>query len=251
MPDCIESKTEFGRCPSAVSELFLLGTVHCDPKGFSRTRLFLERYRPGLILVEISEFALKFRKQHSCSLRKTFVDRVRAVSKKLKIEFGKAMKHPQISSILRQIIIPFEYRASAAYAGKTGTELVIVDHSEFSREWIEKTWPEMMSISNIEKLLQLESAEQSIPSLYRRAWKRIREGPSLPEKTPADMLRRQERENLISQKIISALEPFSMEKAVYIGGWWHLSSGGSVKTIRELLGIGLDSCGLLDREIDA
>jgi len=227
--------------------LILLGTVHSDPKGFSRTRAFLEAHGPDLIMVEISPFALKFRKERSSELRKAFLERLRTVSRKLKIEFAVALKHVQIASILRQIGIPYEYRASAAYAKKTGIDLIAVDYSEFSREWIE-TWPEMTATANIERLLELESAAPPVASLYAQAARRIGGVPLLPEILPGgDAPSWQERERYMADEITSALGRLSPERPVYIGGWWHLSCEGSIKTLRELLGIGAESCLLLDR----
>ncbi len=224
--------------------LILLGTVHCDPRGFSRTRAFLESYGPDLLLVEISPFALKFRKEHASELRKTFLESLRTVCQKLKIEPRKALKHVQIASILRQIGIPFEYRASAAYAKRAGIELIAIDYSEFSREWI-ATWPEMISAENIEVLLGLESEAPPVSSLYARAARRI--GRSCPENLPppGDARGWQEREKHMASQIVSVLEQFNPKRPVYIGGWWHLSCGESVRTLRELLGIGAASCWLL------
>jgi len=240
-----------GRCRSSsgpAARLILLGTVHSDPKGFSRTRVFLERYRPDLILVEISSFALKFRKERSSELRKIFLERLRMVSGKLKIDFGRAVRHVKIASILRQIGVPFEYRASAAYARKTAVDLLDVDYPDFSRQWIEQTWPEMISVQNIERLLELESAGPPVSSLYARAAARIGGGPPLPEiSTETDAAGWREREEYMAAAIGFALERFRPERPVYIGGWWHLSCGGRVKTIRELLGIEAGSCRLLDR----
>ena len=174
--------------------LILLGTVHSDPKGFSRTRTFLEQHRPDLILVEISAFALKFRKEHSSELRKIFLEHLRTISKKLKIEFSRAIKHVQITAILRQISIPFEYRASAAYAKRTGIDLIGVDYSDFSRRWIE-TWQEMISAENIELVCWNWKASGSpVSSLYAQAARRISGEPFRPETRPADALRWQERE---------------------------------------------------------
>jgi len=231
--------------PRISSGLILLGTVHHDPKGFSKTSVFLEDHRPDLILVEISPFALKFRKERSTELRKLFLKRVQMVSQKLNIDFGFAMKHAQICAILRQISIPYEYRASAAYAKKTRGHVIAADYSEFSRKWIE-TWPEMISAENIERLLGLDSAGPTVSSLYARASKRIAGGPSLPETPSSDPLFWQEREKHMASQITSALQRFSPERPVYIGGWWHLCRGGTVETIRELLGIEADSCRLLN-----
>ena len=51
----------------------------------------------------------------------------------------------------------------------------------------------------------------------------------------------------MASEITSAMERFNPERPVYLGGWWHLTCRGSVKTVRELLGIGAASCLLLDR----
>jgi hypothetical protein len=228
------------------SGLILLGTVHCDPKGFSRTRNFLEQYRSDLVLVEISPFGLKFRKEHSRELRKTFLERLRTISSKLQIEFSRAIKHVQITSILCQISMPFEYRASASYAKRTGIDLIGVDYCDFSRRWIE-TWQEMISAENIERLLELERAGQPVCSLYAQAAGRISGEPFRPETRPADPLLWQEREEHMAYEITSALKRFNPVRPVYIGGWWHLCRGTSIKTVRELLGIEAASCRLLDR----
>lgn len=227
------------------SSLVLLGTVHSDPRGFSRARAFLEQYGPDLILVEISPFALKYRKERSAELKKLFVERLGAVSQKMNIELNAVVKHAQIASILRQIGLPYEYRASAAYAKRTGIDLVAVDCSEFSREWIQ-TWREMISAENIERLLEMENARPPTRFFYARAAQGVAGGCALPVPEPADSLRWQERENHMAREIASALARLSPLKPVYIGGWWHLCRGGSVKTIRDLLGIEAASCLLLN-----
>ncbi len=244
---CLKSPDPCRSHSNATAGLILLGTVHSDPRGFSRTRAFLESHGPDLILVEISPFALQFRKERSSELRKTFLERLATVCQKLRIEPDSAMKHVQIASILRQIGIPFEYRASAAYAKSAAAGLIAVDYAEFSREWI-STWPEMISAENIERLLELESAAPQVSSLYAQAARRIGSGSLFLETLPGgNTLRWQEREEYMAAEIISALEHFNPERPVYIGGWWHLSCGGGVKTLRELLGIGAASCLLLNR----
>lgn len=158
---------------------------------------------------------------------------------------GQGAEHAQITSILRQISIPFEYRASAAYAKSAGIELIAVDYSEFSREWI-NTWPEMISAENIELLLELESEAPPVSSLYAKASRKI--AVSCPENLPlCDTPGWQEREEHMAAQILSALDRFNPRRPVYIGGWWHLSCQGKIRTVRELLGIGAASCRLLDR----
>ena len=230
-----------GASPSA-----LLGTVHSDPDGFSRSLSFFEHHKPDLILVEISDFALNFRKERSSGLKELFLERLRSVSRKLGIDFDTALEHAQMASILRQISLPFEYCASSAYAERTGTPLVAVDYSGFSRQWI-MTWPEMISTGNIEVLLGMEKRAPPVFSLYARAARRIYGADTFPELPLADALLWQRREKRMAQKIAAALKRFSPKRPVYIGGWWHLSSGGNIKTLRELFGLNETSCLLLDR----
>ncbi len=247
MCDRIDSKAVIRAASCSGSGLILLGTVHSDPKGFSRTSAFLKAYRPDLIFVEISVFAIAFRKERSRALRKIFLERIGAVSHKLGIDPAKAIRHPQIASILLQISLPFEYRASTAYAMKEGCKLIPVDYSEFSRQWID-TWPEMISEDNIEHLLGLEKSRPRVSSQYAQAARRIKEDSLCGEiRQQGNYPGWQERENHIAAEITSALELFKPDRSVYIGGWWHLSIGGEVKTVRELLNIREADCRLLDR----
>jgi hypothetical protein len=232
--------------PSA--PLLLLGTVHSDPDGFTRSLAFFERYEPDLLLVEISPFGLKFRKERSPGLHELLLQRVGTVSRKLGVDFHTAMAHAQIASILRQISLPFEYRAAAAYAQKAGAPLAAVDYSGFSRKWI-KTWPEMLSARNIELLLGMENREAPVCDLYARAARRIykEDAPFEAGRVDAPLWRR--RETLMAGEIGAALERFTPQRPLYIGGWWHLCRGADIKTIRDLLGIPQTSCVLLDRAV--
>ncbi|MDR3568563.1 MAG: hypothetical protein P4L43_11100 [Syntrophobacteraceae bacterium] len=226
--------------------LTLLGTVHCDPDGFSRSLLFFEHYRPDLILVEISDFAVAFREKRSPELRKLFLERLSSVTQKLSLDLATALAHPQIASILWQISLPFEYSASLAYARRCGVPLVPVDYSGFSRKWI-KTWKQMISSANIETLLSLDNFSPPVFSLYARAAQRIYEEKTFPETQPADGRLWQERENRMSANITAALNRFGPERPVYIGGWWHLCRGENIATLRDLQGVPGASCLLLDR----
>lgn len=231
---------------AAARGLMLLGTVHSDRRGFARTRAFLETYGPDLVLVEISPFGVEFRKKHSVELRKTLRERVGIVDKKLGISHAAALRHSRIADIYRQFGLPFEYRAAATYAKKAAIEVLTVDSSDFSREWI-ATWPEMISEENIELLLGLESTAPRTSALYARAAREIAEGPSGPALHGTDAGIWQKREEYMAAQMVSALERFHPARPVYLGGWWHLTWGGSVRTLREILGVLAGGCVLVDR----
>lgn len=225
----------------------LLGTVHSDRRGFRRTFEFLRDCRPDCILVELSPFALAYRKKEASRLCRLFREHIRTVSKKRSIEFRDALKHPRIRDVFRQLGLPFEYRASVAYARSSCAMVAPVDYSEFSRQWIE-TWPEMISAENVELLLQLQRAAPSVSLQYEQAALRV-SGADLNSDilTGSDAKAWQERERRLADEILRVLAQFRSSKPLYIGGWWHLSIGGPLKTLRELLAVGTTSCFLLDR----
>lgn len=228
-----------------IDRLLLLGTIHSDPQGFRQTTDFLNSRRPDLILVELSKYALAYRIEQGPYLRKLFLERLRDVSRSLGIEYRAALKNWRIAAILRQISLPYEYRASAAFSRKTGAPVVPVDYSDFSREWVE-TWQEMISAENLLHLLQLHDSPIPLSLQYSQAERRIKCAIPEPEFwTLKDYTKWQRREEHIASEILTALARFEPQRPVYIGGWRHLLGNGRVRTIRDILGVELSACRLL------
>lgn len=233
---------------SPAAGLALLGTVHSDPHGFERTEAFLKRHGPDLVFVELSPFALRYRKENARALREDFFQNLHAAAKLAGMDRETALKHARIESILRQIGLPFEYGAASAYGDRAGVQVLAADHSEFSREWI-STWQEMICPENLRELLLMEDTEVPVAARYERAARRIRGAPGGPEIFPGgEIFPWQAREEHIAGEIRSALGRVRPARPLYIGGWWHLaSSGGRVRTLREILEVGPSNCFLLDR----
>lgn len=227
-------------------DIILLGVIHSDPKGRKRTTAFLSRYRPDLILVEISPFALDYRRKNSPRLYREFRKNLRAAADNLSIAYLSALKHPQMTRIGRQLHIPFEYRASAAYCKTTGAEVVPADWSDFSRRWID-TWPELISVENLESLLRLGDTPVLVSKNYDLAARTIVGNSPAPSQDPEEARLWQKREEKISAEILSRIELRKPIRPLYIGGWRHLLSDGPFRTVRDILGIGLSNCFLLDR----
>ncbi len=226
--------------------MVLLGAIHRDPLGFKRTTAFLWRYRPDLILAEISPFALEYRQKNAPRLYREFRANLRTAAESAGINFLAALKHPQISRIGRQLHLPFEYRASAAYCREFGGEVVPVDWSDFSRGWID-TWPELISAANLEVLLRINDRPPSMPESYDLAARIITGRFPAPIQHLDDADRWQTREEHIIETILATLEVRQPIRPVYIGGWQHLTRGGPLPSIRDVLDIELTECFLLDR----
>ncbi len=227
------------------SGLHLLGTVHSDPAGFRRTSEFLVQYAPDLIFVELSPFALSYRKRHSHTLLQSLFRNLRNASAKTHVEYSSAIRHCQVASIVRQISLPFEYRAAKAFSARVGVPVIPVDYSRFSRQWIQ-TWEEMIEEENLKQLLQTEPTCMQSDHQYDVAARWIRGEEVRVQNSLSDAESWQRREEHIAEKINKVLVSIHPERPLCIAGWWHLVSGAKIRTLRDLLGIGLSSCHLLD-----
>jgi pheromone shutdown protein TraB len=232
------------------SRLFLLGTVHRDPDGFGRAARFFRAANPDLILVELSPFARVFRRKHQPSIEKLLRSNLAEAADRRGISLEQAWTHPQISAIRKQIALPFEYRAALGHARRYLKRLLLVDYSAFSKR-LTAAWPELIATDNLAVLLSLPShVSLSASESYLLAARRIYQcnDSAIDAFYPRDkqsIALWQERERYMARQIVAALVVLRPAKAIYIGGWWHLTSAGSIRTLREILGIPLARCILL------
>lgn len=233
--------------PAAATLLVLVGTIHSDPQGYRRTRRLLERHSPDLIFVELSPYGLRYRQDNGSALWRTFSENLRLAARRLAVEPPKARRHRRIDAIARQIKLPFEYRAAAAYASRRGATVIAADSSEFSRQWIE-TWAELISAQNLEILLTMDSTPDPVSRQYDTAARLIRgDVPAPGTLSDKDFSLWQDREEGLARNIRTGLFRNNPVRPLYIGGWMHLMSHGRLRSIRDLLGISLTRCFLLDR----
>jgi pheromone shutdown protein TraB len=238
--------------PAHATRLKLLGTVHGDPRGFRRLHLFLEIHQPDLILIELSPFGWAFRKVNQAGLNRTLTDHLRAAAKAAGYTWNRALAHPEIRAIRRQIALPFEYRASRRYAQAHDKRILLVDRSDFSQALV-ATWPDLLSTSNLALLLTVPPSRHrhAVEEQYRRAHTLLH--------TPSGRVERfrsttecsqevvwQERERSLAERVREAILAVVPPSCVYVGGWEHLSSRDNPKSLRRLLGMPAATCHLLD-----
>lgn len=225
----------------------LLGTVHSDPQGYRKIREFLRRYAPDLIFVELSPYALRYRQENARALWRTFSENFQCAARMLSLDLAAARRHTRVVEITRQITLPFEYRASAAYSVQTSTEIIPADWSEFSMQWIE-TWTELLSVENLQTLLRIENMPIPVSDQYKTAARAMHGLYVCPGLFPgSDTVLWQERERRIARTILDCLAHSRSERPLYIGGWMHLVAGCMFQHLRDLLGVGQAKCFLLDQ----
>ena len=235
--------------PEVLARLRLVGTVHGDPGGFKELKKLLESLKPDLIFVELSPFAWAFRKRHQVCFQKTLHNNLMRAAQRLHLPFRDALRHPHITAIRRQISLPFEYRAASSYALAHKAHLFPVDDSLFSQEWI-RSWPELVSVENLSVLLRSSLSIPPMEEAYRSASSQIRNKKgtslwSLPGRSGQEKEMWEKRERHMASQIEKTLFALHSAEAVYVGGWWHLTSNETLPTLRDLLGIGSPRCILL------
>jgi hypothetical protein len=233
--------------------LTLVGTVHRDPAGYSKCVELLRSLSPDLVLVELSPFGLFFRKRNGRRLQRTLRGNLEKAARTRSIMLDQALIHPEIEAIRIQLNLPFEYRAAVAYSKETGADYRLVDSSYFSRRLIE-SWPDLITTENLEWLLSSPSHVPPVATLYQTAARLIRGGnlssasgeePVSPDDHDDDDDAWRAREFLLAARINSHLAAPAPSKPVYLGGWTHLTAGGRLPTLRDILGAEPSRCILL------
>jgi len=232
--------------------LILVGTVHADPKGFARTLCLLQSLKPELVFVELSPFGKTYRIDNQSLLQRSFNRNVKHAARKCGLALKHALTHPEIKAVRRQLTLPFEYRAACRYGRDSGTDWILVDSSPFSRKMI-STWVEMITRENLASLLSLPRDNRlDIAVVYDHA-ARIMLKESTPVirasemENPETRSHWKQREHRMAGTISRALHTRRPTRAVYLGGWEHLTLGLHFTSLRKLLAVGLDRCYLLDR----
>jgi hypothetical protein len=236
-----------------LSNIILVGTVHRDPEGYARSLALLESLKPDLVLVELSPYGLAFRKSNKRLYRRILRRNLIRAAARRAMTLMEALQHPEIIAIGRQIDLPFEYRAVAAYSRDSTADYRLVDLSHYSRQWI-SSWPDLISTENLTSLLSIEPLVPTISTLYESAARRIsaQTVSSLFEGKLADVAGVQawaEREYYLARSVLSAMNRLRPSKAVYLGGWNHLTTGGGSETLRDILGLDRSQCLLLHERL--
>ncbi len=231
------------------SGLIGVGTVHGDPAGFRLLSRRLALLRPDLILLEFSPYGRLYRKRRQREVLNVLWDNLRHASLQLGLPLKAAIRHPQVDAIRRQVCYPFEYRAARSFSRRYGVPVLLVDHSLFSMRWT-LHWPKLVEVENLALLLQLPSQRLPISAQYRMAQGWLDPTGTQP-RDPVFLLVEPEskawslRERFMAERIERVLAARRALRPVFVGGWWHLTPGRDVPTIRSLLGLKPAQCLLL------
>jgi hypothetical protein len=191
--------------------LILIGTVHLDPAGYPRLRARLETLKPDTISVEVSPFAVAFRREHTPRFLRR-LDPLRRDDGSLP---------PGLEPVAAQLDLPFEFRAARdvmqARPGGSGRQPHLLGDSDESRHLLGLLEQELLAPDNLARLAR--APDPPLARLVRAEWQRARREHNRPPVLGTEALRRlQARESRLAAGIRDHLRGVT----VHIGGWRHL-----------------------------
>jgi pheromone shutdown protein TraB len=220
----------------AAPSVTLIGTVHRDPRGEQKLRLLLERLRPDLLTLEMSEKALAYR-QGEARHQLLRLDRILArLAAERGREAGELQSRGAIADIRTLLALPFEYRAAAAYAEAAGIPLRLIDLSEISTAKLRRVEADLITYRNVRVLVDLpEGSERSPAEGYGTARSLTLGGAGEAVRQAFLQGRRGEegigpRDRHMEQEIRRLLAARA-GRLVHVGGWVHLVEDGRGETL--------------------
>jgi hypothetical protein len=205
------------------NELIFLGTSHIDPSGYERLQAVLQETGPQIIILEISRFAIIFRKTLGALYRRILLRRV----KKYNLEIN-----TEIENAISFFDIPYEYRAARRYARAQGARVILADVSLLSFLRLSRSYQfirkkNILSLSGIhgDRFISERKIAERVFSHGDPLMIRLRangfEGDRLLEL----------REKILTRRIHRIVSRYRNRKIAYIGGWEHLIDDPDKRTL--------------------
>jgi len=201
--------------PAAYRAL-MIGVAHLDPRGEARLLQALRQWKPDLITLEVSEYAVAFRRENGERLRQ----------KLLALTDSDQRAHGQIAALFAKLQIPFEVTAAEAYCREQGGAFHCLDDSDLSREYLAEFAAETFTADNIAHLLTLEDCppDRQAERIYRRVRRLLADEPVIPALLGNDrrLTTAQQRDELMQQRAGALLRERRPRRWVHVGGAEHL-----------------------------
>jgi hypothetical protein len=221
------------------SYLFLIGTVHHDPRGYKKLYVLLTALKPDLITLELSPYGRGFRTKHRNKLSRKLLslyNKVRAIVSPHDVLSASGLPSP-VQALRCTINYPFEFLAARDYAHTCRVPFYCIDLSHVSRQKMRMLKREALSIKNISALLTIpdKNLQDSVDLCYKKAqniWQADNVGKKAAVTQHAfDM----EREKHMSRRIMNLSRRHPDKKLVHIGGWEHFTGDAGCTTMYGLL----------------
>jgi hypothetical protein len=191
-----------------MESLHLIGTVHLDPDGYTRLVELLHALRPECVTVDVSQYAIEFRRGPGSDL----------LGRLTPFRRDDGSFPPGLEAVAAQLALPFEYQASEAYAERTGARVMPIGDSLESQRLLGLLTRELMVTDNLLALATRDEAP--LAEQVEREWQRARrhklDGPPVTSQT-AERFARQDAK--VARQV---RERARVEPTAHVCGWEHL-----------------------------
>lgn len=213
--------------------LVMLGVIHRDPEGAERLALALAGREWGLVSVEVSPFALAWRRRRGPELLARLAANLPAAARAAGLSPAEAAAHPGPAWLRAYLEPPYEWTVSRRLAAARGAPCVALDFSALSRRLLAGA-DELVGPANLARLLSapvpagagLERRRAADLMAGRGGWPR----PPAPEPAREAGLARR------IARLAAAAARRGRGGLVHVGGWQHLLSGQDPPALADRLG---------------
>lgn len=215
-------------------DLIMLGAIHRDPQGPARLGAVLAGLEWGLISVEVSPYALSFRRRHGPALLAELEGNLprAAVLAGLDLEAGR--RHPGLAWLRAYLALPYEWSVCQAEAARRDAPCVALDFSGLSRRLLANA-NELVGTANLAQMLA--SAAPASAALERRRAADLLAGRGGWPRPPAPEPGREAGLARRLARLLAASRRRGLLPLVHVGGWRHLLAGQDPPTLADRLGV--------------
>ena len=189
--------------------IILVGTVHLDPHGHARLLAFLHKHQPNLVTVEISQYALEYRKSHAAEL----------LSRLNPFRDQQGNLPNPMCAVEAQIRVPFEYAATETYCAESAAKVFPVGDGTLSRQLLDRLEKELMVTDNLVKLAIRQ--EPTLANQVEKEWvfaqQNLHRDPTMGTRASARFER-------LNRRMSRKIQEYAQEGLlIHVGGWEHLN----------------------------
>jgi len=221
--------------------LTLVGTVHRDIRGTERLLSLLRTLRPDIITLEMSEWALKYRRGEALVQLKRLDHLLDLLAADLLRNRQELDRHPTVADIRLLLELPFEYQAVSIYSREKGIPLHLIDRSDISAAKLRKVSTELITYSNLKVLVTIPSGEERSAAETIRVARRLVRDEADAVLCRAFLRARRGKKEIgprdrhMAGKIRGLIKGNPGRHLVHIGGWVHLVEDEQGETLFSLM----------------
>lgn len=197
-----------------VSGVILVGTVHGDPRGYTRVRHLLEQLRPQAVTVEISPFSVRYRARHELPWQQQ-------LKQALALLPPVVGEHLAVRRLAATVAWPYEWQAAVDFGRRHRIPVVAVDAGAPARRHLPAYAREVLTPENL--LALAAQPDGSLTEWVAGEYRRARLSARRPLRWPPgeSLAEMQHREEVMTRRLRRLARRYRC--LVHLGGWEHLA----------------------------